>query len=282
MNCNICNGMHIKKYLNSKKHHPTYWKCNDCNLVFSYPQVEFDYQNFKYTPLNEIELETRIKNYELRWNIIKNYIHVDKNKILDIGTNDGTFLYYLQSQSLYPEGMEVNTKAIKHGKEKYNVNIINGNFEDYGFNEKYDVITMLNVLEHVKNPRDILNKINSITLSKALLILELPNIFHTLASMSYGYWHHFHNSHNWFFDNKNIIKLVSEYGYDIKYIDYIPKITSFAKVFDILMSSIQVYRYVSIERHNKIKSSMIYKSLNKKIIKLCMDDYMFAVFEKNV
>jgi 2-polyprenyl-3-methyl-5-hydroxy-6-metoxy-1,4-benzoquinol methylase len=85
-------------------------------------------------------------------------------------------------------------------RERGGLDVIRGSFENHNFRQRFGLITMFNVLEHTKNPREVLVKAYSLLEENGLLVLELPYIFTVQSLMTFRRWHHFEETHNWFFN----------------------------------------------------------------------------------
>ncbi|MEW6417128.1 MAG: class I SAM-dependent methyltransferase [Nitrospirota bacterium] len=89
--------------------------------------------------------------------------------VLDIGCGNGALTYDLAKKTKYVYGIDINAKNIEYARKKYNTNNITyivGDATEYEFNDKFDVIVLSNVLEHIENRIDFL-----------LEIADLSNIF---------------------------------------------------------------------------------------------------------
>ncbi len=102
----------------------------------------------------------------------------DKNvSILDIGCGIGTFLILLKENGFTNlSGIDTSTVATTEAR-KYGLNVITADIEADSFmlTEKYDVIVMTHVLEHIFSPINVLNSINTYLKDNGRLILSVPN-----------------------------------------------------------------------------------------------------------
>ncbi|EKQ99067.1 class I SAM-dependent methyltransferase [Leptospira borgpetersenii serovar Ballum] len=97
-------------------------------------------------------------------------------KLLDIGCGNGGFLKSFQE--LFPNW--VNSGYEIDEKYKENVlsipNVVNFYSSDLSIiKEKFDVITLIHVLEHLSDPWDYLNKVKDLLLPDGILLIEVPN-----------------------------------------------------------------------------------------------------------
>jgi cyclopropane fatty-acyl-phospholipid synthase-like methyltransferase len=96
-------------------------------------------------------------------------------KLLEIGCACGYFLKLAKEYSFDVHGIEISGDAADFAK-KLGLDINIGNIEDVTSSEKYDVIVMSNVLEHLKDPREALKKIVSWLSDDGILFLNVPNL----------------------------------------------------------------------------------------------------------
>jgi SAM-dependent methyltransferase len=133
-----------------------------------------------------IKLQKRIiflHDFTYRNTLIKinKYIPASGN-VLDIGSATGTISFYLGSKSLKVDGIELSRHAVKYANlnkqifKLNNVNFINTSIENYKTGKKYDLITCFEVLEHLKNDRENLIKINGYMNKNSILAISVPSL----------------------------------------------------------------------------------------------------------
>jgi len=120
-------------------------------------------------------------NLNYKYKIISKY---NKNgKILDYGCGNGVFLNYIQTKNYKGKGYEPNEDA-KKSSLKMGLNLI----ENLNADEKFDVITLWHVLEHIPNPDEILEKLKLLLTEKGKLIIAVPNYKSFDAEYYKEYW----------------------------------------------------------------------------------------------
>lgn len=104
-----------------------------------------------------------------------------KGRILDIGAGTGDFLYEAQKRGWRINGIEPNPDARGRALEKgVGLSIDSTNFKS----EKFDVITMWHVLEHVPDLKSQIIEIEHLLKKNGLLIIAVPN-FKSYDAMFY-------------------------------------------------------------------------------------------------
>ncbi|MCK4579116.1 MAG: class I SAM-dependent methyltransferase, partial [Candidatus Marinimicrobia bacterium] len=106
-------------------------------------------------------------------------------RLLDIGCGTGYFAGLMQRAGWTVEGVEANHGARQLAIERYGLKVYTpDDFSDLA-DEKYDVITLWHVLEHVHDLDGYLLKIRSLLDNNSKLILALPN-YTSYDARAYG------------------------------------------------------------------------------------------------
>jgi len=105
---------------------------------------------------------------------IPNYIK--NGKILEIGCSYGNYLFQLKKIGWDVKGIELSKNAVDHGKKKLNLDISKIDIQDFESEEKFDIIYLRMVLEHVESPKLVLQKCYSLLKPHGKLVLILPDI----------------------------------------------------------------------------------------------------------
>jgi 2-polyprenyl-3-methyl-5-hydroxy-6-metoxy-1,4-benzoquinol methylase len=104
---------------------------------------------------------------------LKKNIPLEKGDVLDIGCSNGFFLSGLDNgcRNLFGIDCGVNSENI----ENRNITIFNMPIESFHISRKFDLITLLNTLEHISNPHLVIKKIYSILEDEGYFLIDIPN-----------------------------------------------------------------------------------------------------------
>jgi SAM-dependent methyltransferase len=111
-------------------------------------------------------------------NFIKKEFSNRKAKTLDIGCFNGFFVKKLYSLGYDAEGIDFNRNAIDFGKKKFGLDlrISSRSLDDILLSgQKFDIITLFEVVEHIPNAQEFLHNVNKLLADKGILILSTPN-----------------------------------------------------------------------------------------------------------
>lgn len=102
--------------------------------------------------------------------------NVSGESLLDLACGDGFITSLLSSKYSRVVGVDASLKHVEDARKncsqaEFHESLI----EDLSVNEKFDVVTMLNILEHVVNPIEILKKAASFLNDDGTLVVQVPN-----------------------------------------------------------------------------------------------------------
>lgn len=149
-------------------------ECSACGLLRSAPLPHKSVCDDSYQNLNEIQ---RLHAHQLF--VLKQMMMIAKTtdaKILDIGCSVGNMMTCLIDEGYSNvHGIEMNDYAVQVCIEK-GLNVKKMDTENMEVNEKYDIIYMNHVLEHIENLNNYFSQIKQILSPGAFVVIAVPNI----------------------------------------------------------------------------------------------------------
>lgn len=209
--------------------------CLNCKLMFK------SFENEAGNLYNDNYAEEFINSKEYSgthaFNFFKNIINasykrVKKNggkpSLLDIGSGIGIMLDAAKETGYDPIGVELSTKlaaiAVKKGHT-----VINRNISEMTFEKKFDTITMMDIIEHLEDPRDVLVALKLLLNPGGELIVYTPN-HNSLIVKAAGLFYRlgikapveniFACTHTCFFTTKTLGNVLSNTGFKVKKIHH--------------------------------------------------------------
>jgi 2-polyprenyl-3-methyl-5-hydroxy-6-metoxy-1,4-benzoquinol methylase len=261
--CNLCQSKNsFSIFLTWKKKYQLI-ECKKCNAIS--PNIAHDnekefidsvYNNPNYTKKAFIDI---FKNYKYRkkvfgserYNYCFQRLKLNKSsKVLDLGCGFGYFLSYLKSKKINCKGIEPQENIANFCRKNLKINVTSNKIEEEKNNE-FSLITLFDVLEHLKNPIQYLKTINKKLKIGGYCVMYTPNI----RSLAYALMGSEQNTmlpfeHLCFYDQKSIIYLskksnfeicgIETYGFDVMdyflyreykdHIGYVNKFKEFTKL----------------------------------------------------
>ena len=132
--------------------------------------------------------------------------------LLDIGTGTGALLDVALEFGFKAIGLEPDKNFIQK-KDERALKVVNSTLEKSDFKPNtFDVITMFDVLEHMRDLNSTLQKISSILKPGGLLVVSTPDTNSLSFKLMGKNWPHFKREHIYYFSNKNLSVLLSKYN----------------------------------------------------------------------
>lgn len=141
-----------------------------------------------------------------------------RRKILDFGCGFGWLLKNLNNKYWSKSGVEINNFARMNAQ---NNRIKTYNSLDELNKKKFDVITMIHVIEHLKNPVNFLKKITNNLKKNGYIIIETPDFDSAMARKYNKKFRLLHDkTHISLFSSESLIRLIRDTGLEIIKIEY--------------------------------------------------------------
>jgi methylation protein EvaC len=150
-----------------------------------------------------------------KW-IKKNYLKKSKN-LIEIGSNDGTFLSNFKSSKINTLGIEPSSNVAKISKKK-GIKTINSFFTYKNakklkkYKNKTDIISAANVICHVPDLNDLIKGVDCLLSRNGLFIFEEPYLGSMYEKVSYD---QIYDEHIFMFSVNSIKKVFKLFNFDL-------------------------------------------------------------------
>ena len=190
--CRVCGAAVL--YQPGKAENLIYLVCRSCQTAFQHPdfQPSVSYDATYYQPWQTgnhgIELTRQTKRLTfLSW-LCELERFQPPGRILDVGCAMGFFLEAAQERGWEPYGVEVSPYAAGMAAEKFGKNFFYGELDQNPFPPgSFQVVTLLDVLEHLSQPHQAIQKAVSMLGSGGHLMLSTPDV-RSLSSVFLSRW----------------------------------------------------------------------------------------------
>lgn len=161
-------------------------RCPECQVLFLNPRptessIEAYYPS-TYAAYRPAIADERwvIMRWKRRYNLqhqIRSVTDRELNgRLLDIGCATGNYLAEMRKLNWDVNGIELQTEAAQYAQKRLNLDVYNGDLLTYPASQnKFDVITMWDVLEHTHQPLQVLAKARNLLKPGGLLIFSIPD-----------------------------------------------------------------------------------------------------------
>jgi 2-polyprenyl-3-methyl-5-hydroxy-6-metoxy-1,4-benzoquinol methylase len=143
-----------------------------------------------------------------RFSRLSNYLS-DGAQCLDAGSSSGEFVYLLKTRGFAAQGVEANIPYAQYSQAELGIPVSISPFSEFQTDQKFDLITMFHVLEHLENPVRDLSYLGGFLKPGGKLVVEVPNILYPNMAFS----HKWHPGHLFSFTEKTLSLLLEKAGF---------------------------------------------------------------------
>lgn len=221
--CEVCGGLSFEQ-LFSKEHH-SYKQCATCELIRIDPQ-----------PTDATLAGIYGSHYYKAWGVDKGADHVFGLKkstfrkhvfnrvtlspgarVLDCGAAFGALMAAAADEGWTPYGIELAEDAARQIGERFGADrIFSGPFENATFPGlqagDFDAVFMCDFIEHVRDPRAVLQKAFSLLKPGGQLAITTPDGGSLSCRLMSSSWPHYKTEHLFYFSQKNLPILLEQLG----------------------------------------------------------------------
>lgn len=163
------------KQLTGKKNGFDIYVCRECQTLYSSERESeglFDYSNY----YNEEALVISDFVAERLKEIVRSFEkYRQNNHLLDVGCGAGILLKAAINEGWEAEGVEVSRSSVEY-LQKQNIKVFYGDLKAANFAENFfDVVTAVEILEHIDNPEDVLKEIYQVLRPGGIMWATTPH-----------------------------------------------------------------------------------------------------------
>jgi 2-polyprenyl-3-methyl-5-hydroxy-6-metoxy-1,4-benzoquinol methylase len=231
--CPVCSNNNFVKLLDCEDYtvsHETFCitTCNECGFRITNPRPEDSvisnyYKSNQYishsgTADNFVDkIYLLARKFTLKWklSLVSKY-KMSPGKILDYGCGTGEFINVCKASSWIVNGVEPSETAREKSITLNKVKIFESVDE---IHDKYDIVTLWHVLEHIPNLEYTLQKLSYALNDDGTLFIAVPNYKSYDAQYYQNFWAAYDvPRHLWHFDKSVMIKLLAKFSLRVKQI----------------------------------------------------------------
>jgi len=165
--------------------HRGYLKCSGCQLVFSEVSINHSEAYVGYS--DTYDREWRGEGREGIYSEVLNMLHDHHRELIDVGCGGGKFLVMAEGMGKVSWGVELGMNDGAWAYESVRSQIFES-LEAMPKDLKVDVVTLVNVLDQVPQPWDMLASIKEKLREGGMVVIRIPNFtvhgsIHRLAAM---------------------------------------------------------------------------------------------------
>mgnify|MGYP001435191113 CR=1 FL=1 len=221
MKCYICGSSAISRREGEVRDAPDIeiCECDNCGLVFLESLVHIQDGFYEESGMHGDEVQSMdawlnetSRDDDRRFSLVKEMLL--NKRVLDFGCGSGGFLQRAKGLAAEVVGIELEARVREYWSGRIKI------FPDLdSVGEDFDLVTSFHVLEHIKDPREVLKQLaKKMKLGKSRLVLEVPSADDVLMSLydcdafqRFTYW----SQHLFLFNAANLALLAKQTGLSV-------------------------------------------------------------------
>jgi len=196
----------------------TFFSCRSCGFVFANPAPASEAIAQFYADLDDEEYsqedEGRGRNFSTVLRRLRPYAPPG-SLLLDVGAASGIFLNLAREAGYRVAGIEPSAALAADAERLYGLKLFCGTVEQFAASEKFAAITLLDVLEHVTDPKAFVSRLGGLLAPGGMLVIVTPDVGSLAARIMGGRWWHYRVAHLNFFNRHSLGWLLEKQGFEI-------------------------------------------------------------------
>jgi 2-polyprenyl-3-methyl-5-hydroxy-6-metoxy-1,4-benzoquinol methylase len=219
--CVVCGGEKFK-YLFAVAGHPNFL-CLECYLQFLSPQPSAErlgqiYSSHYSVTLPSAEIaELKRKTAALYLKQLQSETAVKPGMaLLEIGCGRGDFLIEAKLRGLAVKGIEFSQHFVDQTNLKLGENaVVCGEIYNVSFGQtKFDIVVANDVIEHVRNPVVFLERVANLLAENGVFFCTVPSLSSWSAKLMGRCWMEYKEEHLYYYQPKNLARLLKRVGFN--------------------------------------------------------------------
>jgi len=228
INCPLCGGKEHRVFYNNLG--IDILSCRSCSFMFSHPMPDdrdlkkiYDEDYFicdhadQMSYDNYFEEEAAIRKSSVK-RLKRMSKYTVKGRLFDVGCAVGYFMDTAKNLGWEVEGSDISSFCIKHATEELGLKAYEGTLPELRLkSNSYDVVTMWDIIEHLKDPVKEMKEVNRILKKDGLVVIMTPNVDSMIAKVSGKRWILYQSPHIHllYFSPVTIKHLLEKTGFEV-------------------------------------------------------------------
>ena len=216
------NGVYLDSVFHPITRRERIVRCQECGLVYVNPRLAPTPGLTTYSIAEELayfeatQADRQMGNQELL-SRLEQLLH-GSGRLLDVGCGDGLLLAQAKGRGWETWGLEVSAELVMRIRANYGLNhIFHGTLQEADYSPAYfDAVLCINVLEHLRNPRETIAEMVRVTRPGGIIAVHTPNLKSLVARWRGAGWRHFEPyEHFYYFSPKTLSRLLTSSGLEV-------------------------------------------------------------------
>ena len=135
-------------------------------------------------------------------------------RLLDVGAGSGILVERAAAMGYQASGVEP-SKALQALAAQRGIPVLPGVLADHTFEHGFDVVSLVDVIEHVESPAVLVRESVSTLSEQGVLVVITPDVNSLMARMLGRRWWHFRIAHIGYFNRNTLSRLLEQEGLEV-------------------------------------------------------------------
>ncbi|MDD5111135.1 MAG: class I SAM-dependent methyltransferase [Candidatus Altiarchaeota archaeon] len=137
--------------------------------------------------------------------------------LLDVGCGDGILLDYARSRGFSVRGIDLNESKAAYARTHLKLDVTTGNFMEFDFEKRFDVVVMNHVIEHVEDPVALLSRAREAAAEDGIVVVGTPNVDGWIRTLLGRRWYPYcPGDHVYLYNPKTLARVIGESGLELR------------------------------------------------------------------
>ncbi len=189
------------------------YRCRDCDFLFcpTIGDVLHQYERMADATYEDTRRQRALQAQKILQTI---EAHKSTGSLLDIGAGSGILVEQALKLSYSAIGVEPSI-ALSRTAQQLNLPVLTGTLPQSEFCGRFDIVTLIDVIEHVDAPLALMREASACMNSDAICVIVTPDVNSLAARLMGSKWWHYRLAHISYFNRKTLKRLLHEAGFDI-------------------------------------------------------------------
>lgn len=189
------------------------YRCGNCDFLFcpTVGHVLDQYEKMADTTYEDTRSQRALQAKEIL-KVIRAY--KPTGKLLDIGAGSGILVEQALKVSYSASGVEPSI-ALSRTAQELHLPVVTGTLPQPEFFGRCDIVTLIDVIEHVDAPLALLRDAAACMNNDAICVIVTPDVSSLAARLMGNKWWHYRLAHISYFNQKTLQRLLGRAGLDI-------------------------------------------------------------------
>jgi len=188
-------------------------RCTDCGLAMMPPPARTQDSYEEAADPHYIEqAEQRVANSHALLAMVP-----PGGRLLDVGCACGFLLVAGRERGFEVEGVELSRWASEYGRNQLGLDIRRGELCELRLPaERYDVVTMVDVIEHLIDPRAVVAEVRRLLRPGGRVVLLTPDLGSLVARLTGPRWYGLLDDHYFYFSRDTLRRFLESEGFEVE------------------------------------------------------------------